>query len=411
MSQEHDSIAASVIGRESSQRLLINSSFLSRDLRSTVKTQQSSRRLTAQLTTVGKQISAGVVDVIDGRSITAHYKILPLEDKNVFVTLEEAVAQELARTGNLLFVLAGTFIGLRPGGEHVESKVARELRLDSSLKTDFANLGEGVYGIRTLLPIEDLLALISGSLPQTTELSNADRRSISDAYNRLLDAATMDVGIPAGRIARSSDTVLGQIVAALQSQKDEYALALTALRKTPDDRRALHEVLRIAYNFATDVLPLMSLFMSICDLKPLMFWCTIDSQWSLYSAFAALPWAALGKKESLHAYRDIVSQARNYAFHHVLPFDATVEINLLDQNVRAEKIRLFVPFGEKQGRGIRVQDQELANVLAEFSRARQRPVSIAFWQANLKVMQAACRLAQQMLEALILIREATLQTK
>ena len=283
--------------------------------------------------------------------------------------------------------------------------------MDPSFKADFNNFGEGVYGIKTFLPIEDLLAQISGSLPESEELSDTDRHAVSDAYNRLLDAATMDVAIPVGRIPKSRDTVLGQIVAALESQKDEYALPLIALRKMPNDRRALHEVLRIAYNFATDVLPLMSLFMSICDLKPLIFWCTIDAQWSLYSAFAALPWSAVGKKESLHAYQDIVSQARNYAFHHVLPFDATVEINLLDQDVRAEKIRLFLPFGEKQDRGIRVQDQELANVLGEFSRARQRPVSIAFWQANLKVMQAACALALRMLEAIILIREGTIEAK
>jgi hypothetical protein len=262
--------------------------------------------------------------------------------------------------------------------------------------------------LREFRVAEDLLAQISDSLPESTELSDADRHAISDSYNKLLDASTMEVAIPAGRIARSSDTVLGQIVSALESQKDEYALALLALRKTPDDRHALHEGLRIAYNFATEALPLISLFMSICDLQPLVFWCTVDSQWSLYSAFADLPWSALGKKQSLHAYQEIVSQARNDAFHHVLPFDATVEIDLLDQNVRAEKIRLFLPFGEKQGRGIRVQDQELADVLAEFSRARQRPVSIAFWQANLRVMQAACRLAERMLEAIILIREATL---
>jgi hypothetical protein len=74
------------------------------------------------------------------------------------------------------------------------------------------------------------------------------------------------------------------------------------------------------------------------------------------------PW----EKASLHAYQEIVSQARNDAFHHALPFDATVEIDLLDQNVRAEKIRLFLPFGEKQGRGIRVQDQELADVWPNF---------------------------------------------
>ena len=146
----------------------------------------------------------------------------------------------------------------------------------------------------------------------------------------------------------------------LQAQKDEYANALNALRQVDDNRHAVHEVLRIAYNFSTDVLPLMSLFMSICDLKPLVFWCTVDAQWALYAAFASLPWSALGRKESLYEYQGIVSEARNHAFHHVLPFDTTIEIDLLNLDVRAEKIRLFSPFGEKHGRGLRIQDQELA---------------------------------------------------
>ena len=151
MFQDNDSIAGAVVGREGGRRLLINSSFLSRDLRSTVKTHQSSRRLTAQLIAMGKQVGAGSVDVIDNRNITAHYKILPLEDKNGLVALEQAVAQELGRTGNLLFVLVGTLIGLRPGAQPIQSETAKELRLDPTFKTDFADLGEGVYGTKTIL--------------------------------------------------------------------------------------------------------------------------------------------------------------------------------------------------------------------------------------------------------------------
>lgn len=406
MSQLNDSIPQAVVGREEERRLVINGSFLSRDLRSTVKTHQSSRRLATQLIVTGKQVGAGRIGVMDGRQLKGHYKILPSQDTHGLVRLEEAVAQELALLGNLLFVLAGTLRGLRPSTQTVQSETAHELRLDPTLKTTFASLGGGVYAVKMILPVEDLLVEISEALPEGTELSDSDRQAISDAYNRLLDAATMDVAIPTKPIGSPKETVLGQIVSSLEAQKDEYARALTALRTNPDDRHALHEVLRIAYNFSTDVLPLMSLFMSICDLKPLVFWCTVDAQWALHSAFAHLPWSALGRKESLHEYQEIVSQARNHAFHHVLPFDATVEINLLDSDVRAEKIRLFLPFGEKQGRGVRIQDQELADVLSEFSRARQRPVSIRFWQANLGVMQAACTLAQRVLESIMLIHEA-----
>jgi hypothetical protein len=205
------------------------------------------------------------------------------------------------------------------------------------------------------------------------------------------------------RTVKPKDTILGRIVNSLRGQTSEYRSALRALESDGDNGQALNEVLRIAYNFSTDVLPLISLFMSICDLKPIMFWCTIDKQWALYRAFASLPWSALGRKEKLEEYQSIVAQARNHAFHHVLPFEATVEVDLSHFDIRAEKMRLFSPFGQKQGRGIKLKDQELADVLADFSRAKERPVSKVFWNENLKVMVAACELAGGILDALILI--------
>jgi hypothetical protein len=144
----------------------------------------------------------------------------------------------------------------------------------------------------------------------------------------------------------------------------------------------------------------------VCDLKPLVFWCTVKEQWALRQAFAALPWASLGRKEKLEEYRAIVSQARSHAFHHVLPFDTTVEVDLSTLDVRAETIRLFVPFGKKEGRGVHLKDQKLADVLAEFSRAKERPVSNTFWQANLAVMKAASKLAEEVLDTLVLIHDA-----
>jgi hypothetical protein len=90
----------------------------------------------------------------------------------------------------------------------------------------------------------------------------------------------------------------------------------------------------------------------------------------------------------------------------VLPFESTIEIDLSNLDVRADKIRLFSAFGEKQDRGLTIRDQKLADVLAEFSRAKNRPVSTAFWQANLNVMQQATGLADEMLTALILIHQA-----
>jgi predicted urease superfamily metal-dependent hydrolase len=53
-----------------------------------------------------------------------------------------------------------------------------------------------------------------------------------------------------------------------------------------------------------------------------------------------------------------------------------------------------------------LKDQKLADVLAEFTRAKERPVSNTFWEANLEVMKAASNLAEEVLTSLVLIHDA-----
>ena len=65
---------------------------------------------------------------------------------------------------------------------------------------------------------------------------------------------------------------------------------------------------------------------------------------------------------------------------------------------------------KRKGGVFTLRDQKLAEVLAEFSRAKERPVSQVFWKANHAVMQAACKLAEEILSALILIHDATRET-
>ena len=257
------------------------------------------------------------------------------------------------------------------------------------------------------MPIEELLAEIGHDSEAQGGLTETERRKIADAYDELLDGAITDVVIPTRKTVKPKETILGQIVNSVRGQTTEYHAALKALQSGGADSQALNEVLRIAYNFSTDVLPLIS---SLHEHMRSQAHCFLvyrsQTLGALYRAFASLPWSALGRKEKLEEYESIVAQARNHAFHHVLPFEATVEVDLSHFNVRAERMRLFSTFGQKQGRGIRLRDQELADVLANFSRAKERPVSLLFWEQNLNVMEAACELAQAILDVLILMHAA-----
>jgi len=343
--------------------------------------------------------------IVDDLLLKAHYRIQTGEDPANKVSVAAAVGQELGALGDLIFVLIGTVKGLRAATIHIENAPATELRLWPSSNQTIERVAAGVYTINKIIPIEELLAQISEDFATEGGLTEGERRKIADAYDDLLDEAITDVVIPTRATVKASETILGKIVHSLRSQTKEYRSALKALDNATE-KQAFNEVLRIAYNFSADVLPLIFLFMSICDLKPIVFWCTVDKQWALYRAFAALPWSALGRKEKLDEYQSIVAQARNHAFHHVLPFEATVEVDLSGFDVRADKIRLFSAFGQKQERGIRLKDQELADVLADFSRAKERPVSKAFWDGNLRVMETVCELAEGILDVLILLHSA-----
>jgi hypothetical protein len=385
--------------------LVFNSSFLYRDKR-LLKTYLSPRRLVVKMASNGKYLNPDGIWTTERLSLKAHYRILSLKDIPDKTSLSDAIIKELGSLGDLVFVLIGTIKGLRPSSKKIEGACVKELRLAPSIKEPIEAVDAGVYAVKTIVPIEDLLAHLAGDFESKGGLTEPERQKIADAYDKLLDDAITDVVLPTRAIQAADETILGQILSSLRVQIGEYRNALGALHRDETDNQALNEILRLAYNFSTDVIPLIFLFMSICDLKPIVFWCTIDQQWALYRTFALLPWSALGRKENLEGYRQIIAQARNHAFHHILPFDATVEADLSSFDVRVETIRLFAAFGQNQSRGIRIKDQALADVLADFSRAKQRPVSKLFWESNLSVMEAACNLAQGILGALILMHEA-----
>lgn len=400
-----DGIAKAVVGRNTNPHLCINSSFVYRDGQ-LLKTRQSHRRLTARLAATGKRVYSDGIAVLDDAKMRLHNRILSTAEVSATIPIATAVDQEIASIGDLVFILVGTVKGLRPYVQYLDQDTIHEIRLEPSAEMDFRKVSQGVYAIRKLLPVEHLLSHIHNDLQERGGLTHEDGQGIAKAYDKMLDDVTTVVTVPDDRVQNPPGTILGQIAASLRKQTDEYKTALIAFQNAPEDRNVFYEVLRIAYNFSADVLPLIYLFVSICDLKPLVFWCTVKQHWALYRAFVSLPWAALGGKGSLGEYERIISQARSYAFHHVLPFQTTIEIDLSNLDVRAEKIRLFTPYGQKEDRGISVKDQKLADVLAAFSRAKERPVSSTFWQANLKIMERACDLAEQTLTTLLLIYDA-----
>jgi hypothetical protein len=257
MAAVFDEIAGAVIGRNTTTYLVINSSFLYRE-RQAVKTIQSSRRLVTRLAATGKRIRADAVFVVDDLALKSHFKILSQSEARYLIPLTDAVASELTDMSDLIFILIGAMKGLRPGAQEVEKGRVKELRLIPTLQGPvIQRIERGVYGIQKIIPPEDLLAFISGDFEEHGEMPTDEKRAVAEAYDRMTDSATTDVLVPTGTIERPSETVLGKIVESLQEQANEYDEALKSLDRAPDDPHVLNEVLRLAYNFSSDVLPLI----------------------------------------------------------------------------------------------------------------------------------------------------------
>jgi hypothetical protein len=89
-----DSVAASVVGRDTNAHLLINSSFLYRD--KSVKTNQSPRRLLVQMNASGKNVRGGTVRLADNERMTTNYKLITRQIPIGLIALDAAIEQEIA---------------------------------------------------------------------------------------------------------------------------------------------------------------------------------------------------------------------------------------------------------------------------------------------------------------------------
>lgn len=228
-----------------------------------------------------------------------------------------------------------------------------------------------------------------------------ERDSFAGAIERLSKAEYARLTLPVPHV-HSDKTLLDQIAVAIGNETVSYCHSLDKCAGQPSSEADFNNVLRIAYNFASEANTLIALLMSVCDLKPVVFWCTIHSHWKLRQAFQRLPWASLNvKKPSLSAYEQSVKGARNSAFHHLLPISKTLIADLRDVPLKARSLRLFRKYGTKKaGNELDYEDKELVEVLTQFTRAEESTVGPDFWIHNRDVMQNAADLASTTAHAL-----------
>lgn len=367
--------------------LLINNSFVFRE-KKTIKTTKSEKYVCVHVTGGGNFSRSP--RVATGISINSDFRRIPAKDSNNLnlVALKDALKSELDRLGNLVFILIGHIDDTVVNRHVIQNSDYSELVWDPSSK-DSVKLAAPTITIADARNEAEVWAQIEVELSHLgADIPEGLPDAFALAIERLKDEAVANLVLPShGNL--HSPNMTESIVQVLQEQRDEYADALT---KSRNEQMVSNDILRIAYNFASDAITFIRLIVSICDLKPVVLWGTMDKHFALAEAFRNLPWHRHRNKPALSNYRTTIADARNSAFHNLFPFRKSLDVSLPEESLQKARIRIFSEHTKKKQNVLLYQDKELVDLLFEFTRARDRQVSLQFWESNLKVMDATIEL-------------------
>ncbi len=378
--------------------VLVNNSFLFREQ---LKTRKSHLY---PLLEVGR---SGTVNdlplVVTGEETHTDFRLITkrvLRDLRT-LPLPDEIERQLDELGSLPQVLIGTVLDDVEVQAPLNHSDFRSIVLRPGLGSAVAVENEVIL-VADTYDAESLWLALQRALGAGTDLATL-KVAFNQGLDRLEEITYARLVLPTAS-RKVGNTVLAAVAQVLQEQRDDYAGALDDCAGNPDrDPGAYNELLRIAYNFASDVAGLIRLVTSISDLKPVLLWTTLADQFDLANSFRKLPWLRSRTKPSLDNYLGTVGDARNSSFHHLFPFRKTLEVQLPSDALLEVKLRIFSEFRRKKENQLRYRDKELIDLLTEFTRAGQRRVPPHFWRQNLAVMDAALALFRRTEEALLVL--------
>jgi hypothetical protein len=110
------------------------------------------------------------------------------------------------------------------------------------------------------------------------------------------------------------------------------------------------------------------------------------------------------EKHSLDSYQVTISNARNRAFHRLLPVDNTLRVELEGTKLGRITLRLFPEYATRNSEEtLDYEDRVLVELLKDFTRVSERSVSPQFWRRNIAVMEATIELLSRTSSALKLL--------
>jgi hypothetical protein len=389
--------------------IVINNSFIYRDRVSTKKNERYLSLNPTDASSVNLQ-SLGVVlpseQKVDFKLITFKSKSLPETHD-----LKQSIEEQLKSVGSLVFVLIGAIDDYQITEVNIDHQLFTKLRFDPSINK-FVSIEPAERIVTNRLDDPEQLwewleaealrmGLIQNELPGNLEAP------LSQAFVELQNSSYSLVRFPSGSSSASSESILGRIAQNLLSQVEDYERHLKDYENDTSQRAAFNDVLRISYNFSSDATKFIELIISVCDVKPIVLWCTMREHYELAEAFRALPWLRDDKKPSLGKYETTISRARNRAFHNLFPFERSLEVDVSGLSIRPRHLRFFPAYAgsRKRAEALGYEDKEIVDVLAEFTRAPETAVSLSFWKRNLDVMKSTIELINATQNTLWLLRQ------
>jgi hypothetical protein len=363
--------------------LLINNSFIYRE-KKTIKTTKNNKYVCTHVTGSGKFSRSP--RVATGMNINSDFKRIPAKDANKFdiIALREALESELYSMGSLVFILIGQIDNsivnrcTIPNSDYSELVWDPSSNVPVTVVSPTITIADASEEAEVWSEIEREFSRLGVDIP------NGLHDAFAIAIEKLKDEAVASLVLPVPGFVHSPN-MTESIVHVLKDQRDEYADALAESRK---HKLVLNDILRIAYNFASDAITYIRLIVSICDLKPVVLWGTMDKHFALAESLRNLPWHRNRNKPALSNYRTTIADARNSAFHNLFPFRKSLDVALPEDSLQEVKMRIFSEHTKKNQNVLIYQDKELVDLLFEFTRARERQVSLEFWERNLDVMNA-----------------------
>ncbi len=303
--------------------IVLNNSFVFRDLNTTkadhylVITFDSKSPLQRQLS-----IARNLNQNVDFRRFHGKQGDIPALE-----SIDVAIESQLDNIGNIVFGLIGC-VDDSVIIEHELKQTPFEKVIWNPSQPDLTAIYRNSISIKSPYDEDNIWSeLLQLCQQRGIDLPEKFKHDFGVALDKLQENAVANLYFP--ERGKNEAGVTDLIIRVLIDQRDDYANAVSLCKGDGGvNEKEFNQVLRIAYNFACDATTFLRLIVSVCDLKPIIFWATIGEHYALSEAFKSLPFTRSKAKASLKNYIDTIGDARNGAFHKLFPFQKALKLAL-----------------------------------------------------------------------------------